>query len=101
MNAKKEFLSHIEEREVLCAEIVLDATYVDNPVTYILKVGYSLSDFEKFLEQLDFNYYSGYGWQKLYGIIWYEGGSWSERGEYDGSEWWEYKSLPEIPDYLK
>ena len=25
---------------------------------------------------------------------------WLERHEYDGAEWWEYKTVPRIPDYL-
>lgn len=47
------------------------------------------------------SYNGGYGSQELYGIIWFKDGSWLERGEYDGSEWWEYKTTPEIPDFLK
>ena len=30
-----------------------------------------------------------------------EEGTWIERGEYDGSEWWEYRECPSIPDELK
>lgn len=101
MNAKEEFLEHIKEREVLCAEIVLDAPYEDNPLKVILKIGYSPYDFEKFLKQLDFNYDSWQGNQELYGVIWYIEGSWSERDQCDGYEWWEYRSLPEIPEYMK
>jgi hypothetical protein len=50
---------------------------------------------------LDFNYDNGYGGQELYGTIWYVDGTWSERGEYDGSEWWDYREVPEVPSYLK
>jgi hypothetical protein len=28
-------------------------------------------------------------------------GTWSERGEYDGSEWWNYQKCPDIPSELK
>lgn len=47
----------------------------------------------------DVDYDSGYGSAKvaqdllIVGINW-----WLERGEYDGSEWWEYKELPTQPD---
>lgn len=53
---------------------------------------------DKFLQSLDFNYDDGYGLQKIEGNIWYQDGTWSDRGEYDGSEWWQYQSVPEIPE---
>lgn len=42
---------------------------------------------------------SSYGTQELFGVIWYNDGSWSERAEYDGSEWWAYKYVPSFDDY--
>jgi hypothetical protein len=47
----------------------------------------------------DIEYDSGYGcWYilsslKVLGPDW-----WLERAEYDGSEWWEFKSQPAVPD---
>lgn len=49
---------------------------------------------------MDFDYDSGYGGQEIYGFIWYEDGTFSERGEYDGSEWFSYVKTPEIPVHL-
>ena len=46
------------------------------------------------------DYDSGYGSQQLFGTIWYKDGTWSTRGEYDGSEWWKYNSCPELPKLL-
>jgi hypothetical protein len=46
-------------------------------------------------------YDSGYGGQELFGIIWLKGKDWLEREEYDGSEWWTYKTRPTIPDFLQ
>ena len=46
-------------------------------------------------------YDSGYGTQELFGVIWYSDGSHSRRGEYDGSEWWEYVPTPEVPAWLR
>ena len=97
MNAKEEFLKHIGNKQVLCVQI----SDYDDTRSINLKVGYSAFDFDKFLDQLDYEYDNGFGGQELYGVIWYKDGTWSERGEYDGSEWWEYKSCPVIPDYLK
>lgn len=48
-----------------------------------------------FLESLAaINYDNGYGGQELFGTIVYKDGTWLERGEYDGSEWWEHRKLP-------
>jgi hypothetical protein len=101
MNANQEFISHIETRKVKCAEILGRDQYDELTDSYkadgiYLKVNYSEDDYQSFLSQLDFNYDSGYGGQELYGIIWYEDGTWSSRGEYDGSEWREHNECPVI-----
>ncbi len=55
----------------------------------------SWDDFARFA---DFEYDNGYGGArveqslKIVGDDW-----WLERGEYDGSEWWEFKTLPLKP----
>lgn len=61
---------------------------------------YSEKQYSDFLNKIDFLYDSGYGSPEIDGFIWYKNGTWSERGEYDGSEWWEYKNTPEIPEIL-
>ena len=66
-----------------------------------LRVGWSEQDIQKLWHDLDFEYDDGYGDQELYGIVWFNDGSWLERGEYDGSEWWAYRTTPLIPDKLK
>ena len=44
------------------------------------------------------NYDNGYGSIKISGILKVVGKDWwLERGEYDGSEWWEYKTMPIRP----
>jgi hypothetical protein len=105
-NAKEEFIKHIQDRKVLCAHIIYgDYYYQDDdpdPRLHIkLKSGYTLEDYDNFLKLLDFNYNAGFGGQKLFGNIWYKDNTWSDRGEYDGSEWWQYQSIPEIPEELK
>src|SRR5580698_7580131 len=56
----------------------------------------SWADFAKFA---DFNYDAGYGGNEVAGRLVIVGEDWwLERGEYDGSEWWEFKSLPKRPD---
>ena len=51
----------------------------------------------KDLTPLNIEYDDGYGGQELYGTIVFNDGTWLERGEYDGSEWWAYKNTP-TPD---
>ena len=47
------------------------------------------------LPLLNFDYDDGYTEQELYGYIWYADGSWSDRGEWDGAEWWQYHTCPD------
>lgn len=100
MNAKVEFLEHVKNRKVFCAYIILDEQYNDETTEHIvLAVGYGTEQYEEFLKKLDFVYDDGYGGQYITGNIWYVNSPyWSERGEYDGSEWWEYRTKPRIPD---
>lgn len=114
MNAKKEFIEHVKGKEVLCAFVQVESDRVicktqwtlledewnDTLITY-LKKSYSKKEYDDFISRLDFEYDPGYGGQELYGIIWYKDGTWSERGEYDGSEWWEHKICPEFPEELR
>mgnify|MGYP000860813691 CR=1 FL=1 len=96
-NAKEEFIrvTLLQKHAVLCASIKHAG------VTRILKVNYSQEDYDKFLNKMDFNYDAGYGTQHVKGVIWMQDGTWYDRGEYDGSEWWEYRSVPNIPKELR
>ena len=45
------------------------------------------------------NYNDGFGWQNVNSYLKIVGDDWwLERHEYDGSEWWEFKTLPVKPD---
>lgn len=47
----------------------------------------------------DVNYDSGYGGNEILGTLKIVGCDWwLERGEYDGSEWWEFKTMPTRPE---
>ena len=106
-NAKQEFLNHINQNnvEVFCATIQKGDDYGDDDEiierTFILTTGYTQKDWNDFLSKLDFMYDSGYGGQEVFGTIWYKDGTWSERGEYDGSEWYEYHKCPDIPENVR
>ena len=98
MNAKEEFLEEIKGKQVLCSIIQQDIDYGFKYKTVAcLKRRFTSDEFENFLKLLDFEYDSGYGTQELFGNIWYSDGTWSEREEYDGSEWWSHKHSPKIP----
>lgn len=55
--------------------------------------------FDEFVAAANFEYDDGFGGNeiglsvKVVGDDW-----WLERGEYDGSEWWEFKTLPTKPE---
>ena len=109
-NAKEELLGMLERVDgvIKCAAIKRDAGYWDDDNTYtqkepiLLKEGHTPAEYEEFLAKLDFKYDSGYGMQEVDGRVWLvEEGTWLERGEYDGSEWWVYRKCPQIPSDLK
>ena len=90
MNAKDEFLDHVKGKSVKAAEISCGEKF-------LLLEGFDEADYVSFINDLDFEYDESYGTQELFGTIWYEDGTWSDRGEYDGSEWWEYRKCPPLP----
>ena len=95
-NAKQELLHVLKEKaEIKCACIIY-YKWGGKKSKKVLKLHYSDKDYNSFLESLNFEYDAGYGSQELYGIIWLENGTWLLRGEYDGSEWWNYNILPPI-----
>lgn len=103
-NAKNELLKIIREIgiPIKCAVIKFDGDNIDEcEGEACLKINYEKSDLNLFLNQINFEYNSGYGGQYLYGNVWLDDGSWLERGEYDGSEWWEHKTCPDIPNECK
>jgi hypothetical protein len=103
VNCKDVFLREIEGREVRCAEIIYGSIDWAEKYRRVARLTESFSDSEytSFLSQIDYEYDSDYGGQKVFGYIWYTDGYWSEREEFDGSEWWENRSCPEIPKELK
>jgi hypothetical protein len=89
MNAQQELINHIRGREVKYVKVIREISY-DKKVTIE-------GTLDEVLPRLNFGYDNGYGSQKLEGTIWYADGTWSERGEYDGSEWWEHRECPPLP----
>ena len=90
INAREELLEHVKDvnKKVEFVKIKFCKFYSKPPV----KIEGSL---EEVLPWLDFKYNNGHGGQLLFGYIWYNDGTWSSRGEYDGSEWWQYNECPD------
>ena len=93
INAKEELLDEVGDKDVKYIGIRLEPNY-----RYKGEFG-AHGTLEEVLPLMDFEYDDGYGGQRLFGFIWYEDGTWPERGEYDGSEWWQYKTCPSIDDW--
>ena len=86
-NVREELLEHVEGREVELVKIAISNGYGEEPT----RIEGTL---EEVVPQLNIDYDSGYGGQELFGYIWYKDGTWSDRGEYDGSEWWQHQERP-------
>ena len=94
-NAKDELLHKLEKynkdkKSIKCAYISCKKKKI------VLKINFTDEEYDCFLKELDFEYNSGFGCQELFGLVWFNDGSWFERKEYDGSEKWKYKKYPEI-----
>ena len=100
-NAKEEIIKHINDRKVIYVAIEnvsmeIDIDIDNGGVTENIKN--IKGTIEEVLPLLDFQYDNGFGYQEVYGTIWYADGTWSERESYDGKEWWVHRVRPELPD---
>lgn len=70
-----------------------DVAYVCRPKWYI-----TFKEFSDVAKNIFYD--NGYGSQEISSqlCIVFHDKSWLERSEYDGSEGWEYKSFPKLPD---
>ena len=95
INAKDEFLYAVKNinRPLLAASIVYGNEWDENGLQkYELKCNYTVKDWHKFLDSINFKYDNGYGGALLGGSRIYFSDFIVLRGEYDGSEWWEIKN---------
>ena len=94
----------IGERTIAFAKIKV-RTY-DNDVYedwqyFVLEQGYTDEDEQKFWNDIrSYDYDNGYGEQYVFGFIVFTDGTWLERMEYDGSEWWALRRAPKFTDYV-
>ena len=66
----------------------------EEPTKIELPPGYEKYQLDSAMKSMDFAYDEGYGGQLVTGCVKFRDGSWLERCEYDGSEWWEHRSVP-------
>lgn len=100
-NCKECFVEHVtyrtayEKSSIKCCEIIHSKSNDE----YTLKVGYSESEYNKFIKALNFSYEH----ENLEGRIWFSDDSWSVYNyDYDGNghDGWDWCALPDIPIYL-
>tara|TARA_R110002020_G_scaffold36503_4_gene109773 strand:+ start:1082 stop:1420 length:339 start_codon:yes stop_codon:yes gene_type:complete len=84
-----------------CSLAVREEGREEHDIEVMLPVGFTKEEYDNFIKKLDVEYDDGYGGQELFGTIWLKDGTWMDRGEYDGSEWWNHQVCPEIPDELE
>ena len=105
MNAKEELITILETSKkrgfyLVCADITYEDSHGDGNTSHQLQHHHTGEELDRFYSSLNFNYNNGYGTRYLYGTVWLTYGVWLERWEYDGSEGWELKTCPMIPDHL-
>jgi hypothetical protein len=81
INAMVELSEHVNNKDVEFIKLVYGCNRIEGSLNEVMP-------------KLDFDYDGGYGCQELFGYIWYGDGTWSQRGEYDGLEWWEHMERP-------
>jgi len=102
-NALREFKNTLDDLDYTIDDISSMVIVYMNSYTHGPKIiinseeGYlTLAD----IANLDFEYDDGYGSQELFGVVVFKDGTWLDREEYDGSEWWDYRKCPTYNDII-
>ena len=100
-NLYDETIKAINGRKIAYAKIKVGN---DNDIwgEYInLKPNHTYSERGEFYNSLrNINYDNGYGSQYIFGFVVFTDGTWIERKEHDGSEWWYSKRCPIFTDLV-
>ena len=98
MNAKKELLDIITTKNLTILKIEID--YDAEGLFYSYDDSEDNINYITSIDDLDFEYDSGYGIQELQGVVYCKDKNDNPvrltRGEYDGSEWWNINTIPEF-----
>lgn len=111
MRARKELVVELSNLKTKLNCSVICASILYSPFCWkmkdredkniVLPLNYTKEQFKKFLEEMTFEYDSGYGTQELFGTVWLTNNVTLEREVFDGSEWWYLNysdNIPEIPE---
>lgn len=95
-NLKEETLKVLNKEGYSMSDIAWAAIEYRNikPKRFVLPPNTNEETKISFIDTLNFLYNDGFGCQLVYGNIVLKDNSWLERAEYDGSEWWAYKTAP-------
>lgn len=75
------------------------AKFLPDDAKYGTKINPEIGTWDDFKKLADRQYDDGYGGAEVNEKLLIVGSDWwLERHEYDGSEWWEFKTLPKKPD---
>jgi hypothetical protein len=100
-NCKDDFIKQIKNHELKCAFISYEDHNNKTCNEIVLPINFTDEELKEFLAKLDFTYDDSFrSNQYIFGTIWYKDGTWSERKDYELSEWWEYRECPTIPRRL-
>lgn len=92
INGYEELMEKMDEVNKNVSDIDMMGIYVNSKKGNVEKKFFNKNVDEEFLKkEMGFDYDNGYGGEELFGVVCFKDGSWLERMEYDGSEWWEYK----------
>ena len=97
-NAQAEFLKVTKPYKVIGAIVQFGDDYLEKNEKYVLPLLYTQEEYDDFLKKINKEYDAGYGGQELFGVIVCENGVWMDRGEYDGSEWWNTHIYPNLAE---
>lgn len=107
VNAKEELLNLITARNLTILKIDIRYEHIDcNSSCDELNFEYNtITKHITTLDELDFDYDSGYGIQELFGVVYCKDSdgnpAWLTRAEYDGSEWWIVNTIPRFYNTIK
>ena len=92
MNLKQETIRVIKNSGHSISDVAAALIHTDE-YSDIVDVWEDVSDIPE-----SFDYDQGSGGQEVFGDILFKDGTWLSRGEYNGSEWWEFNKPPTIEE---
>lgn len=86
--------------DIVWIDIWITECYSDS-IHYVLTPNHTEKELKAFLEaSFELNYNNSYGARELDGCVFFTDGSWLERNDYDGLEWWEHKTVPSFENVV-